>query len=73
MSFRSPLRSFQSAAAVLTLALASLPALAQDPVVYHIDDTAQQALGGLRNIRNHLDVDPKAKITSSRMPSAWTS
>ena len=36
---------------------------AQDQVVYHIDDTAQQALKGLRNIRNHLDVDPAAKIT----------
>jgi len=38
-------------------------ALAQDPVVYHIDDMSLQALKGLRNIRNHLDVDPTAKIT----------
>jgi intracellular sulfur oxidation DsrE/DsrF family protein len=38
-------------------------AMAQDQVVYHIDDTAQQALKGLRNVRNHLDVDPSAKIT----------
>jgi uncharacterized protein len=38
-------------------------ASAQDAVVYHIDDMASQALKGLRNIRNHLDVDPKAKIT----------
>ena len=36
---------------------------AQDAVVYHINDTATQALASLRNIRNHLDVDPKAKIT----------
>jgi len=49
------------AAAVLTTA--SLCAFAQDLVVYHIDDMSQQALKGLRNIRNHLDVDPSAKIT----------
>jgi hypothetical protein len=38
-------------------------ALAQDQVVYHIDDAAAQGLKGLRNIRNHLDVDPAARIT----------
>ena len=36
---------------------------AQDAVVYHIDDMSQQALKGLRNIRNHIDTDPTAKIT----------
>jgi intracellular sulfur oxidation DsrE/DsrF family protein len=36
---------------------------AQDAVVYHIDDMSHQALKGLRNIRNHLDTDPTAKIT----------
>ena len=36
---------------------------AQDRVVYHIDDIATQGLKGLRNIRNHLDTDPAAKIT----------
>ncbi|MBQ0936397.1 DsrE family protein [Ideonella paludis] len=36
---------------------------AQDKVVYHINDAASQALSGLRNLRNHLDVDPSAKIT----------
>lgn len=54
-------------AAVATAALAALAvptaAFAQDPVVYHIDDAAAQGLKGLRNIRNHLDVDPTAKIT----------
>jgi intracellular sulfur oxidation DsrE/DsrF family protein len=45
------------------IALAALPALAQDAVVYHIDDMSLQALKGLRNIRNHMDVDPKANIT----------
>jgi hypothetical protein len=38
-------------------------AQAQDAVVYHVNDTATQALAALRNIRNHLDVDPKARIT----------
>ena len=47
----------------LTLALASAATWAQDAVVYHIDDTSAQALKGLRNIRNHMDVDPTAKIT----------
>lgn len=37
-------------------------ALAQDKVVYHIDDAASQATKGLRNIRNHLDVAPDTKI-----------
>jgi len=36
---------------------------AQDLVVYHIDDSSAQAIKGLRNIRNHLDVDPTARIT----------
>lgn len=37
-------------------------ALAQDKVVYHIDNADQQATKGLRNIRNHLDVAPETKI-----------
>ena len=37
-------------------------ALAQDKVVYHIDNTEMQATKGLRNIRNHLDVAPDTKI-----------
>lgn len=49
--------------AALVLSLASLATWAQDAVVYHIDDAATQAVKGLRNIRNHLDVDPGAKIT----------
>ena len=49
--------------AACTLALASAASWAQDTVVYHINDTASQALGTLRNIRNHLDTDPTAKIT----------
>jgi intracellular sulfur oxidation DsrE/DsrF family protein len=54
---------FRHLAASLLIAATTLPALAQDPVVYHIDDMSLQALKGLRNIRNHLDVDPTAKIT----------
>ena len=48
--------------AILTLSLASLAAMAQDKVIYHFDSGIQQATKGLRNVRNHLDVDPKAKI-----------
>ena len=47
----------------LLLVTATGLAWAQDRVVYHIDDAAAQGLKGLRNIRNHLDVDPQAKIT----------
>jgi len=47
----------------LSLTLACLSAFAQDRVVYHINDTATQALAGLRNIKNHLDTDPSALIT----------
>ena len=54
------LRQFLVAAAIATAAFATA---AQDKVVYHIDDAATQGLKGLRNIRNHLDVDPTAKIT----------
>jgi uncharacterized protein len=47
----------------LGLILVAVAAAAQDQVVYHFDDTAAQGLKGLRNIRNHLDVDPTARIT----------
>lgn len=48
---------------LLTLWLAMACAQAQDQVVYHITDSASQGLAGLRNLRNHLDVDPSARIT----------
>ena len=54
---------FNRLAAISLLWLAATAAWAQDMVVYHIDDMSQQALKGLRNIRNHVDVDPTAKIT----------
>ncbi|MBW8832546.1 MAG: DsrE family protein [Burkholderiales bacterium] len=37
-------------------------AFAQDQVIYHVTDSKVQALAGLRNARNQLDVDPSAKI-----------
>ncbi|MBK6869057.1 MAG: DsrE family protein [Burkholderiales bacterium] len=37
-------------------------AWAQDKVVYHIDNAAAQATKGLRNIRNHLDTEPKTRV-----------
>jgi uncharacterized protein len=46
-----------------TLALGFTAASAQDKVVYHINDTASQALGALRNLKNHLDIDASAQIT----------
>ena len=48
--------------AFVTTAFVCGAALAQDRVVYHIDDAAAQATKGLRNIRNHLDVAPETKI-----------
>jgi len=36
--------------------------VAPDKVVYHINDTGAQAVNALRNIGNHLEVNPKAKI-----------
>ncbi|HTN49609.1 MAG TPA: DsrE family protein [Burkholderiaceae bacterium] len=46
------------------LAFSAAATLAQDKVVYHFDGGIAQATKGLRNIRNHLDIDPKAKIVA---------
>ena len=48
--------------AVLVLLAIAFGAAAQDKVVYHFDGGLAQATKGLRNIRNHLDIDPTAKI-----------
>jgi len=48
--------------AALALGAAALSAQAQEKVVYHFDGGIAQATKGLRNIRNHLEVDPKAQI-----------
>jgi len=50
--------------AAVALSAATFGACAQDKVVYHFDSGIAQATKGLRNIRNHLDVDPKAKIVA---------
>ncbi|MBA4176536.1 MAG: hypothetical protein C0505_08235 [Leptothrix sp. (in: Bacteria)] len=49
--------------AITALALSAGASWAQDAVVYHIDNATIQGLKGLRNIRNHLDVDTTAKIS----------
>lgn len=61
---RTLIRSFVRPLLALLLAAGTTLAWAQDMVVYHFDDAATQALKGLRNIRNHLDVDPGAKIVA---------
>lgn len=53
----------KSALAALLLAVAAGSSFAQDKVVYHFDNTAAQGLKGLRNVRNHVDTDPSARIT----------
>jgi intracellular sulfur oxidation DsrE/DsrF family protein len=55
--------TLRKTALALALVACSGLAAAQDTVVYHVNDTAAQALGTLRNIRNHLDTDPTAKVT----------
>jgi intracellular sulfur oxidation DsrE/DsrF family protein len=56
-------RVFQVLLVLATSVLLCRFAVAQDRIVYHIDDAAAQATKGLRNIRNHLDVAPDTKIT----------
>ena len=34
----------------------------EDKVVYHLNAGIEQATNGIRNIRNHLEVNPKARI-----------
>src|ERR1043166_9021842 len=58
------MKAFIRILAVSALALASFASYAEDKVVYHFDGGLAQATKGLRNIRNHLDIDPKAKIVA---------
>jgi intracellular sulfur oxidation DsrE/DsrF family protein len=51
----------KTALAVVFLGFSSL-SMAEDKIVYHIDDASVQATKGLRNIRNHLDIAPETKI-----------
>jgi uncharacterized protein len=57
------LRSVAVASMLLAAALAT-QAAPGDPikVVYHMNEGVQHAPQALRNVRNHLSVDPKAKI-----------
>lgn len=55
-----PVRHTIAAAA---LAAATTCTWAQDKVAYHVNDAEAQALSTLRNIRNHLDTDPTAKVS----------
>ena len=59
--------SFVAAAGLLLGTALSTAALANDAVgvdkvVYHVNNTEVQATDALRNIGNHLEVNPKAKI-----------
>jgi intracellular sulfur oxidation DsrE/DsrF family protein len=56
-------RSFLAGLVSLVLLLGASAAFAQDKVVYHFDNAVAQGLKGLRNVRNHLDTDPSARIT----------
>ena len=56
------MRAMQLVAAAL-LSLAATSVWAQDKVVYHINDAKAHALAALRNVRNHLETDPTAKVT----------
>ena len=57
------MRSLALAGALLACALGA-QAAPGDPVkvVYHMNEGVQHAPQALRNVRNHLSVDPKAKI-----------
>jgi len=48
--------------AILALCLAASVAWSQEKAVYHFDGGLEQATKGLRNINNHLEVDPKARL-----------
>ena len=48
--------------AALLLSVATTCALAQVKAVFHIGDSEQQALAGLRNVKNFMDTEPTAKI-----------
>jgi intracellular sulfur oxidation DsrE/DsrF family protein len=60
-------KSFLWACAALSLLVAGWAATGatpptEDTVVYHFSEGLEQASNGLRNIRNHLEVNPNAKI-----------
>jgi intracellular sulfur oxidation DsrE/DsrF family protein len=50
------------AVSILAAGCGSLGGKQQDKVVYHLNEGLAQASNGLRNIGNHLEVNPDAKI-----------
>jgi intracellular sulfur oxidation DsrE/DsrF family protein len=58
----TPISMIKKLLMCVVLAASSMAQAAGDKVVYHIDNSAQQATKGLRNIRNHLDVAPDTQI-----------
>ena len=58
------MKTLLNAIVAIVVAGAAFGVSAQDKVVYHFDGGLAQAAKGLRNIRNHLDIDPKAKIVA---------
>jgi hypothetical protein len=61
MQRRTLLAAF-GALSLLAGGCARLGGGSQDKVVYHINEGTAQASNGLRNIGNHLEVNPNAKI-----------
>jgi len=57
------MRVLAAVSALLLMAgCASTGPVGPDKVVYHLNAGLDQATNGLRNIRNHLEVNPQAKI-----------
>jgi len=59
---RRALIAVTAALSILGAGCASMGGSSQDKVVYHINEGLGQASNGLRNINNHLEVNPSAKI-----------
>ena len=58
------LQQLKTCLAALCLSVACLHAAAQDiKTVYHVNTGVESAAAILGNVRNHLNADPKAKIT----------
>ena len=56
------MRAAAIAALFGVLALGPQRVLAEDKVVYHVNEGLDQASNAIRNINNHLEVNPQAKI-----------
>jgi len=56
------MKSLLNVAFAIVIGASAFAASAQDKVVYHFDSGLAQAAKGLRNIRNHLDIDSTATI-----------